>query len=217
MNHKGLRGVPLLVGVLALVPYAAQAEISELEVEMSGAEVPGGGDPDGSATFKAEFDTEYGDLCYTVTVSRVTGAQGVHIHEAAAGETGKSIIDLQITGRDGDLCRANQPELLTAILDKPWDYYIDVHSAANPDGAVRGQLGIAPPVEEPIVEPGPFADDDAAVEGEAAPAEESAAEEGEVPAEEALAPVEGVVEAAEEAATEPAIPDETGPGNETSD
>jgi hypothetical protein len=38
------------------------------------------------------------------------------------------------------MCIAVEPDKLKPIVEKPADFYVNVQTAANPDGAVRGQL-----------------------------------------------------------------------------
>lgn len=41
----------------------------------------------------------------------------------------------------GDDCASVSRELALALLRSPADYYVNVHTAAFPAGALRGQLG----------------------------------------------------------------------------
>ena len=50
------------------------------------------------------------------------------------------MVTLAITGEGSDECVAVEPDTLKAIVAAPEGYYVNVHSAAFPKGAVRGQL-----------------------------------------------------------------------------
>jgi hypothetical protein len=79
--------------------------------------------------------------------TRVTDA---HIHNEAAGSNGGVIVNVGLTS--GELAIANGSGSITknginvpadraaAILDNRAGYYFNVHTALNPDGAIRGQL-----------------------------------------------------------------------------
>jgi len=79
--------------------------------------------------------------------TRVTDA---HIHNAAAGSNGGAIVnvgltsgELAITNGSGSLTKngINVPaDRAAAILNNRGGHYFNVHTALNPDGAVRGQL-----------------------------------------------------------------------------
>ena len=53
------------------------------------------------------------------------------------------VIPLNVTGTDGDECSAVQHEVAKAILANPAGYYVNVHTADFPKGAIRGQLAVA--------------------------------------------------------------------------
>lgn len=122
------------------VATTAQAETVRLAATLAGSNEPAGGSANGSGRFAVEIDTEFGDFCYTLTITGVGRATGAHLHSGAAGATGEALIPLEVTGANSDMCAAIEPDKLQPILDAPADYYINVHTAAHPEGAVRGQL-----------------------------------------------------------------------------
>jgi CHRD domain len=79
--------------------------------------------------------------------TRVTDA---HIHGAAAGSNGGAIVnvgltsgELAITNGSGSITKngINVPaDRAAAILNNRAAHYFNVHTALNPDGAIRGQL-----------------------------------------------------------------------------
>ncbi|MEO8148753.1 MAG: CHRD domain-containing protein [Bacteroidia bacterium] len=83
-------------------------------------------------------------LCIKATVTGLSGAiTGAHIHEGAMGVAGPVIIALtaNITGNDitATLTGANlTPPMVAKFI--AGDYYINVHTTANPGGEVRGQI-----------------------------------------------------------------------------
>lgn len=126
--------------MIAIVPLGsgiASAASVVLTATLSGANAVPPGDPDGGGRFTVEIDPEFGDFCYTLTTDKVGKATSAHIHSGAAGASGDVEISIQAAS---DTCIAVEPNKLKPIVDKPEDFYVDVHTAANSTGAVRGQL-----------------------------------------------------------------------------
>lgn len=105
-------------------------------------EVPGPGDPDGTGSATVTIDTAKNQLCYTLTVDKVEGVTMAHVHKAPMGSMGNVVVPLAApTSGSSEGCAQVRPDLAAAILASPGDFYVNVHSQANPAGAVRGQLG----------------------------------------------------------------------------
>lgn len=115
-----------------------------LMIALSGAaEGPGLGDPDGSGMAELLVDSVRGRLCYVLTVESIAPAQLAHIHRSPKGEAGGPIVVQLEAPTDGqsERCVAIAPAVAEALLTSPSDYYVNVHNAEHPAGAVRGQLG----------------------------------------------------------------------------
>ena len=132
------------VMALALLTYVHLAAAQEMKVtaKLTGAaEVPGPGDPDGSGTVQVTFNPDKGEVCYDMTVAKIDEATAAHIHEGAVGKDGpvKVALDTPKTGTAKGCTRADAAVII-AIMQDPTGYYVNVHNAAFPKGAVRGQL-----------------------------------------------------------------------------
>jgi hypothetical protein len=134
----------LLVGAVAVagIAGAAQAQGRPLSITLTGAaEVPGPGDADGSGTAALTVNPGLGQICYEVTVSGIAPATAAHIHVGAVPVAGPVVVPLAPpTGGSSSACAEVDRELALAILMSPSDYYVNVHNADFPAGAVRGQL-----------------------------------------------------------------------------
>jgi hypothetical protein len=132
------------VMALALLTYGHLAAAQEMKVtgKLTGAaEVPGPGDPDGSGTVQVTFNPDKGEVCYDMTVAKIDEATAAHIHEGAVGKDGpvKVALDTPKTG-SAKGCKTADATLIKTLMANPTDYYVNVHNAAFPKGAVRGQL-----------------------------------------------------------------------------
>lgn len=113
-----------------------------LETQLTGeAEAPGPGDPDGTGTARLTLNPGQGEICFELTVANIAPATAAHIHEAPAGSPGPVVVGLTApTSGTSRGCRAVARDLILEILADPSAYYVNVHNAPFPAGAVRGQL-----------------------------------------------------------------------------
>lgn len=103
------------------------------------------GDEDGRGAASISIDPEAGTLCFGLVVNNVDGPVAAHIHQGKAGHNGPVVVTLKAPdgGNPGAAsgCIPNVDRvLLQAIHAHPWAYYVNVHSSAYPDGAIRGQV-----------------------------------------------------------------------------
>ncbi len=130
----------MLIAATPLVgAQAAQAASVKLGATLTGA---AGGDPDGTGAFAAEVDADAGDFCYTLTAAKIAKPTMAHVHTGAEGTNGPPVITIDITGAGDDECVAVEPDVLKAIVAAPAGYYVNVHTADFPAGAIRGQLSV---------------------------------------------------------------------------
>lgn len=130
----------LLGGAIAmLASCATMSPTTEQKVALTGdSEVPAvATTATGTATVDIRPDRSVKVL---VVVSGMT-ATASHIHEAAAGANGPVIVPLTKTG-DNTFASADGAKLTEAQYEsyKAGKLYVNVHSAKNPGGEVRGQL-----------------------------------------------------------------------------
>lgn len=114
----------------------------KLKTTLTGnAEVPGPGDSDGTGTFTATFNAGKNQVCYELAVSNIGSATAAHIHSGEAGKAGPVLLTLTApTNGSSKDCATLEKEKILEVLKSPENYYVNVHNADFPDGAVRGQL-----------------------------------------------------------------------------
>ncbi len=133
--------VPAAFGLALLPTTAAWADEVSLTATASGENETMGGDEDGSAHGTFTLDTASGEICYRVTADALEDVAGMHIHEAPAGKDGDIVVELDPTKvDDGRACTQADRSLVADIVESPEHYYLNLHTATYPEGAVRGQL-----------------------------------------------------------------------------
>lgn len=136
-----LFGSASMIATAAIGQTAAEGG-RKFTIAMTGAaERPGPGDPDGSGTAELTINAGQRRVCYELEVTGIAAATAAHIHIAPATDPGPVVVGLAAPA-DGDSsgCVDVTRELALAIIRNPAGYYVNVHNAEFPAGAVRGQL-----------------------------------------------------------------------------
>lgn len=132
--------VPLVILVtlaLVSVAFAGEGSGAPRVTTLSGAEEVGGGDLDGSGFASIRLNVGQQSVCWEVSYQDIAAPFAAHIHAAPAGVNGGVVVPLSpIEGG----CTSADPALIQAIIDFPDQYYVNVHNADFPGGAIRGQL-----------------------------------------------------------------------------
>jgi hypothetical protein len=141
------------LGVVALLlATPAQAtQIIYILPSMTGAqEVPGPGDPDGFASGTITLDDATGAISWSFTYANIAAPTLMHIHgpNGGAGSSAGVFVDLGVatSGGAGTLISSTTTPAanVTTIFADPASFYVNIHTGAFPNGAVRGQLGLIP-------------------------------------------------------------------------
>lgn len=133
------------VAVLAL-PAGASGGRGFVTALTGAQEVPPA-DPDGSGTASFSVNPGLGRICFDITSENIAlPILAAHIHPGAAGVNGAPLVFLlhmDETDADGDFsgCTSVDRAVAKDILKRPWAYYVNLHNAEFPTGAIRGQLG----------------------------------------------------------------------------
>jgi hypothetical protein len=140
----------IAAGVMASPAIALAAD--DFSASLSGAqEVPAvSTSASGGATVNIITDSEVTEINYEVTYSGLSGPlMAAHIHLGAAGVAGGIMLPLVIgpspfsgTLKEADLTPTGSVTTFAQAIDaiRAGNTYINLHTAANPGGEIRGQL-----------------------------------------------------------------------------
>jgi len=107
----------------------------------------GFGDPDGSGMIDLTLDDMTGEVCFDLTVSNIDPITLAHIHVGASGSVGGTIVDFDPATNGDTGCVTADPADVASIIADPAGFYVNVHTASFPLGAIRGQLDATTPIE----------------------------------------------------------------------
>jgi hypothetical protein len=100
------------------------------------------GDPVATGTATVRLRAGQGQVCYQLAATNLPAAAAAHIHRGAAGASGPVVVPLKTPNAAGRAsgCTTAARTLVNAIRADPASYYVNVHTAQFPNGAIRGQL-----------------------------------------------------------------------------
>jgi hypothetical protein len=129
--------VALIALALAAGAVAATQKGGSLHATLLGkVEVPKG-DPDGRGT--AEVKITGAKVCWEIKTAKVGKIVAAHIHKGGPGVAGPVVVPFGKTYKSKG-CFTSTAAVTAAIQKNPGAYYVNVHNAAFPGGALRGQL-----------------------------------------------------------------------------
>lgn len=136
MRIRILLFAALVAVVVPMTAFAVGAR-SSLHATMSGKAEKPAGDPDGRGT--AEIKINGRQVCWELTVRRIGRPMAAHIHKGRAAVAGPVVVPLGATYKAKG-CTRTSAATARAIEARPGTFYVNVHNAKYPNGAVRGQL-----------------------------------------------------------------------------
>lgn len=147
MHKRSIVTLGCLVASLAFAGGSLAFSGAKRATTMNGAEecnaegVCDQGDPDGSGFALITLNAGHATVCWELTVQDIAPATAAHIHRAPAGQPGPIVVPLSPpTSGSSSGCTTADPVLIEDIIENPEAYYVNVHNAEYPAGAVRGQL-----------------------------------------------------------------------------
>jgi hypothetical protein len=138
----------MVIAATALLAGGAVAQPNSnrratLYVSLTGLqEVPGPGDPDGNGTVEIRVVPRNGSVCWNLYARAIGPATAAHIHRGAAGMAGPPVLALTTPDANGrsEGCATVDQDLAREMARASQEFYVNVHSEALPQGAIRGQL-----------------------------------------------------------------------------
>lgn len=132
------------VNVLSIIEGSGLLALADGEQEVVTEDKPNVGDPDGRAS---SFIRPEGDqVSFSAAWMNIAPPTLGHVHRGPAGENGNVAVELfpsevpaTVFAVSGTVTHQD-PEVIDRINAEPGNYYLNLHTAEFPDGAVRGQL-----------------------------------------------------------------------------
>ena len=148
MNRVRIKAIVAAIGVAGLGACATIEEgVGQLVADtytanLTGAQEVGGGDPDGSGKAEITVSDELNQICWNLSDIRNIGdIAAAHIHVGAAGTNGPPVFTLTQSNEGAWRgCKNDSEWKEDRIEGNPEAFYVNVHTAEYPAGAIRGQL-----------------------------------------------------------------------------
>ena len=131
--------VALSVPALALAAGQAMSPVVSAKLKGSN-EVPDKGDPNGTGFVVVTFKAAKGMACWQFKgIARIGTPTAAHIHKGRKGVAGAVVIPFGAAYKAKG-CQKAAKSVIEAIETNPNRYYVNIHNARYPGGALRGQL-----------------------------------------------------------------------------
>lgn len=148
ISVKPTHWLMLAAGAVALAGCeTVKEEVDEvvgnnLRADLNGtSEVPGPGDPDGFGKAAIAVNDATNSVCTDLEVRDIGAVTAAHIHRGGPGVAGPPVITLDAPDdNDSDDCDNVDNALVDEIRNNPRGFYVNVHNAEYPNGAIRGQI-----------------------------------------------------------------------------
>ena len=148
MNRVRLLALSVAASTIALAGCAtveegiAENTTTTYNATLTGAQEVGGGDRDGAGRAEISISDNFGQICYDLNDIRGIGPiTAAHIHRGAAGVNGPPVFTLKPANEGGYKgCSDGAEWTQDRIENNPQAFYVNVHTAEYPNGAIRGQL-----------------------------------------------------------------------------
>ena len=130
----------LTFAVLAVVAAQASAETISLKADLTAASTVPPNDSKGTGVADVKYDTASKMLTYTVTFSGLSGdSTAAHFHGPAdAGANAGVAVPIKGKASPMEGSATLSDAQSTDLLAGKW--YVNVHTGANPNGEIRGQV-----------------------------------------------------------------------------
>ena len=132
------RAAAAISAALLLLPATtASAVPATSSATVLHAHLASSGDADGTGSATIRLRPAVRRVCATIAWSRIQTPFAAHIHRHSDGQV---VVDLTGSVTGGARCVRAPRRLIRAIAARPGRYYVNVHNASYPAGAVQGTL-----------------------------------------------------------------------------
>jgi hypothetical protein len=129
---------------VALVVLAASALGASgdktISIKLNGAQESPKGDPNGTGTASVTLKPGSGKVCFKLTWHSIGNPTASHIHSGKKGVAGPVVVPFFGGAPKHTGCVSASKSLIRKIIRSPAGYYVNIHNAKYPGGALRGQL-----------------------------------------------------------------------------
>jgi CHRD domain len=140
--RKALLTIALLTAAAIPALAVASAEVMSpvVSAKLTGrTEVPKG-DPDGKGLAVLHLNATKATACWDFKgIAKIGRPTAAHIHKAPVGKAGPVVVPFGTTYKAKGCVKAAK-KVIVAIETRPNSYYVNIHNAEYPSGAIRGQL-----------------------------------------------------------------------------
>jgi hypothetical protein len=135
-------GAALALAGCATVEEEVNEEVgNRFQAQLSGANEVPPADPDGTGMARISINDDSNRICTDLEVRMLDNVTAAHIHRGAAGQNGPPVVTLDAPDDDdSDDCDTADDALIDEIRRNPSAFYVNVHTAEYPNGAIRGQI-----------------------------------------------------------------------------
>lgn len=132
------RTIAAAAGILALSAVGLSTANAAPAIPLNGEQEAAAADPDGHGFFS--YSIEGTTFCYTLSWEGIDTAMAAHVHIAPRHVAGPIRIPLSVAANPSSACTTIDATLAADITANPKAYYVNIHNAPFPAGAIRGQL-----------------------------------------------------------------------------
>ena len=128
------------LGAALAAGAATRAGTTKLEAALRGANERPAAPASNRGRAELRLNTATGRVCWEFSLTKIDGKPAqAHIHVGRRGVAGNVVVPLGAKFRRQG-CTTASKSLVRTIVRKPGAYYVNVHNAKHPAGAMRGQL-----------------------------------------------------------------------------
>jgi hypothetical protein len=136
--RKGVVMMALLGALFPAVALGGASATKELDASLRGKNEVPKGSPTGKGTAEVYFRSAT-KVCWEFKYSGIGKPLAAHIHKGKPGTAGPVVVPFGAAFKK-EGCTTASAATVRAILKNPAAYYVNVHTAKYPGGAIRGQL-----------------------------------------------------------------------------